>query len=239
MRRIFFRISVFAALMVAACVPDPGAPSVQNALTIEHEKAAFKFANNPQPNERIVFSGFSIVPPQGENWIETPRLPEPDPNSHAVQARLSFVKVMPQTEELGPHSIYAKVDTIFLSDWDRRLALTDPHGFMQFRMKYTLANIKVSITGKQQLISQQASLDRSVGYECFKYDLRAQDSDVSGFPDFTFLIDFHAYECIDPSAKLIVTLYYSQRVNHAGTSADIAREGEGFLKSIKFTSPIS
>jgi hypothetical protein len=199
----------------------------------------FKFADNPDPYERTKLPGFSVSAPRGENWIEGPRLPEPDPNDHQVHARLHFVKVLPQISEFGPHTIFAKVDTVFLSDWDRRLAAPNAREFMRFRMKYVMASSKVSESPRQHIISQAAELDQSIGYVCYKYDLVAEDREVKGFPNVVFVVDFHAYECIDPLFKMIVTLYYSQRVHSEAQRADIKREGENFLKSLKFTSPTS
>lgn len=228
---------VLILLVLTACNPNGGVNA--ESLATKHDNAEFKFAGNPDPNERIELPGFSVSTPRGENWIEGPRLPDPDPNDHGMQARLHFVKVLPQYPEFGPHTVFAQVGTVFLSEWDRRLASAGVREFMRFRMKYAMASDKVSVTPRQHLMSQQAKLDQSIGYTCYKYDAVLEDRGVKGFPNVAFVIDFHSYECIDPSLRMIVSLYYSQRVHPEAKPADLRREGEQFLKSLKFTSPIS
>jgi hypothetical protein len=227
--------AIFILILLIVCAPDRGARSYE-LLTNEHTSVVVRFAGNTNSDERIELPGFSVSPPRGEYWIEGPRLPEPDPNYHGVQSRLHFVRVLPQNSEVGPHMAFAQVSTMFLSEWDRRLASANVRDFMRFRMKYTMASDKVSAGPRKKLKSQRAELDRSIGYTCFKYDVVVEDRGVKGFPDVPFVSDFHFYECIDPSLKLIVSLYYGQSVHPEAKPVDISREGQKFLKSLKFTS---
>jgi hypothetical protein len=125
---------------------------------------------------------------------------------------------------------------VFLTDHDRRIAAANPRDFMQFRMKYAMASDKVAMTGTQfKLISQQAELDRTIGYTCWQYHAVTEESGVKEFPDVPFVFDVHSYECIAPSSKMIVTLNYTQRRHLEAKPVDVTREGDRFLKSLKFT----
>lgn len=199
---------------------------------------SFEFVASSGSNERIVLPGFSVSPPGGENWIER-RLPEPDPNDYGLQKRLQFVKALPQNPEYGPHTAFAEVNTIFLPRQNKRLAAANLREFMRFRMKYAMARDKVSLGSGQRLISQQAGLDNSIGYTCFKYNAVLEDRGVKGFPDTAFTIDYYAYECIDPAMKMIVSLSCFQAAHSEARLNYITQECEKFLKSIKFTARLS
>ena len=210
-----------------------GAPHFQSAF-LEHDRMTFQKSRNPQANERIELPGFSVAPPQGEDWIEGPRFPEPDPDNFGPQIRLAFIKVVRQAPEYGPHSVFARVVTTFLSEPDQRIAAANVRDFIGFRMRLTMARDKVSAAPRYGLRSQKAELDQSIGYVCWRYDLILEDRGVEKFPDAAFVIDFHSYECIDRSFKLLVTLLYSQRVHQDAKPVDISSEGNKFLKSLKF-----
>ncbi len=189
---------------------------------------------NRNPDERIELPGFSIAPPQGENWIEGPRYPEPDPDDFGPQIRLAFIKVMRQDPEYGPHSIFARVVTTFLAESDQRIAAANVRDFMRFRMRLAMARDKVSAAPRYTLRSQKAELDQSIGYVCWKYDLILEDREVEKFPGTAFVIDRHSYECINRSFKLLATLLYSQLVHPDAKPEDVSREGNKFLRSLKF-----
>ncbi len=54
-----------------------------------------------------------------------------------------------------------------------------------------------------------------------------------------FMIDYHAYECINPSLTMIVSMSYVQTVNSKAKPVDLSKEGEKFLRSLHFTSATS
>ncbi len=201
------------------------------ALT-QYKTLYFKFANNPEADVRIKFlSGFSFVAPQGENWIEGPRKPEPDPSNYGLVNRLAFVKLLPQDEERGPHTIIANVYTMRIA---RQNLTVDPQEFIRFRMRSTLAADKLVKNFK--VISQKAELDQTLGFQCFRYDAVFENYGVVGFRGLPFKIDNHLMECVAPSREFVVRLAYGQMTPPDMQPIDIAREGEGFFKSLQFTS---
>ncbi len=198
----------------------------------QYETMFFKFANNPEAENRITFlSGFTFVPPHGENWIEGPRLPEPDPNNYGLVNRLTFVKLLPQDQERGPHTVLA---TVWTMRETRQNKTIDPQEFIRFRMRSTIAADKVAKNLK--VVSQKGDLDETLGYQCFRYDVVFENYGVVGFRGVPFKIDNHVMECVAPSREFIVRLIYGQMVPPDVQPIDIAREGEGFFKSLQFTS---
>jgi hypothetical protein len=114
-------VSVAAALsLVGGCSRDENGTSLElddlNSPN-SYEAFAFKYANNPGPGERITYlSGFSLMSPQGESWIEGPREPTPDSKYHGMAHRLRFLKLFPQQEGAAPHAGGADVFTMFLAN---------------------------------------------------------------------------------------------------------------------------
>ncbi len=199
---------------------------------IQYETSYFKYANNPEPENRITFlSGFTFVPPQGENWIEGPRKPEPDPNNYGLVHRLAFIKLVPQDEERGPQTVLASVFTMRIT---RQNKTADPQDFMRFRMRTTMTADKVVKNTK--VVSQKGELDKTLGYQCFRYDAVIENYGVVGFRGQPFKVDNHLIECMAPSREIMVRLQYGQMVPPGVELIDITREGEGFFKSLQFTS---
>ncbi len=199
----------------------------------QHGNVELKLANKLALNERIQLPGFSILPPQGENWKEGPRLPEPNPASYDLQIRIRFIKELPQNPTFGPHTASAQVGTIFLPQLDRRPSSTSVREFMQFRLKLAMALDKASESTR--LISQHGQLDQSIGYTCAKYDAVMIQRGVEEFSKMMFATDYHGYECIDPSLTMIVSMSYVQTANSKAKLIDLSKEGGDFLRSLKFT----
>jgi hypothetical protein len=95
-------------------------------------------------------------------------------------------------------------------------------------MKIAAETDKVS-SGDKTLLSQTLDLDETLGYSCYRYDVVSEDSE--------FAFDFHQYSCIDPLLTFVVYLQYSQRSPLGVDPANISKEGDGFITSLKFVSP--
>lgn len=231
-------VGLFAVLalgLLTACNENENIAASQaeasEALALYEDMFA-KYANNPKPQERITFlSGFSFVPPQGENWIQGPRKPEPDPSNYGLIHRLAFAKLLPQDEERGPHTVLSNIFTMRIT---RQNMTVDPQEFMRFRMRNTLAADKV--VRNSTVVSQKAELDDTLGYRCFRYDAVFENLGVVGFRGVPFKVDHHLMECIAPSHEFIVRMQYGQMTPPDVKPIDITREGEEFLKSLQFNS---
>ncbi len=228
-------LGALIALGLGACGRNESTNASQSEASqavAQYESMSFKYANNPEPDSRITFlSGFTFVPPQGENWIEGPRKPEPDSNNYGLVHRLAFAKILPQDQERGPHTVLANVFTMRVM---RQNKTADPQDFMRFRMKATIAADKVVKNSK--MIAQKGELDETLGYQCFRYDAVFENYGVVGFRGVPFKVDNHIMECMAPSREFVVSLQYGQMVPPDVEPIDITREGEGFFKSLQFTS---
>ncbi len=232
-------------LLLSACArsDEVSAVSSDQFIGALHDSHEFAPAGNPNPNARIDLGGFSILPPQGEHWIEEPFPPKSLGGDWAL--RVLFVKVLPQPQpEQGMQSAIAAVQTMTLSPQLRQL-LQD----QQNRQKYlrALANTLVeqakveaeSQPQKFRVISEKAEPDYAIGYDCIRWDHAGEVLAVPNFEGKPFLLESHVYQCLDPSHSMLVQLGYSQRTPRALKPVDITSEGEGFLKSLRFAAPVS
>jgi hypothetical protein len=226
MRRI---ISVMIVLcVVSGCSRDENGTESNVGSPTSYEAFAFKYANNPGPGERITYlQGFSFAAPQGENWIEGPREPAPDPKNHGTVHRLRFFKLFPQQEGAALHAGGADVFTMFPA-----YKPPNPKDFMQFRLRGTMAFDK-ALTSRNTL-SQKGGLDDSLGYECFKYETVFEIRNVEGHKDVPFTVRNRMVECLSPSRNLVVRLIYGQMTAPGVQPADMTAEGEEFFRSLRF-----
>jgi hypothetical protein len=228
--KLIVALGAIVALTVSS--PDSATAAQSNSSQAPlYQKMMFKYANNPQAEQRIAYyPGFSFAPPQGENWIEGPRQPEPDASNYGLVHRMVFTKLVPQDEQRGPHSILANVHTMRVA---RQNQAVEPKELMNYRMRLTMAGDKVAKNMK--IVSQRGQLTDISGYQCFRYDLTMENYGVLGFRGIPFKIDNHLIECIAPSRELVVRMQYGQMVPPNVEPIDITREGEEFLKSLQFT----
>ncbi len=234
-------LGAFAVLAVlSACAgagrDDTAVPSLQ-AAAATHANAEGGLAGDPDPNARIEFSGFSVLPPQGAHWVETMHAP----STGTWQTGIIFWKITPQTRpESVLHTVFALVRSTPVPAAVRQQLRTpeDRQAFMRQVMNTTMEKDRLAMTGRHRPVFQKAYLDRSLGYDCFKYDLVDEDRGVAGFEDQAFTVDLHAYTCLDPALSLVVQTMYSQRTPPGERPIDLGREGEDFLMSLLFSSQI-
>ncbi len=227
MRRI---ISVLIVLcVVSGCGRNENGTQSDVGSPTSYEAFAFKYANNPGPGERITYlQGFSIVAPQGENWIEGPREPAPDQKNHGTIHRIRFFKLFPQHEGAALHAGGADVFTMFPAQKP-----LDSKDFMRFRLRGTMAFDK-ALTNRHTL-SQKGEPDDSLGYECFKYETVFENRNVEGQKDVPFTVRNRMMECLSPSRNLVVRLTYGQMTAPGVEPTDMTSEGEEFFKSLRFS----
>ena len=234
--------ALLIAALLGACAPreDDAMVSTQTVLAL-HNSHEFAPAGNPNPAARIQIDGFSILPPQGEHWIEEPY---PPAGEGGWNTRTLFIKIIAQEQpQLGPHSVIAVVQTFDLRA-DARQKLADKDSRRRFLaamsealVKSTKARAEVE-PNKYRLISAKADPDYTLGYDCLRFDLTGELLAVPHFEGRTFVLDVHTYRCIDPTHAMIVELSYSQRTPRGINPIDVTSEGEPFLKSLRFAVPI-
>jgi hypothetical protein len=221
-------------LLLAACDRPYAPASATSALESSglHDGMFLKFADNPEKQERIGRFGVSFVAPQGENWIEGPRLPKPNAENYGVQAVARFSKILAQVDD-GPHTVIAEVSISYIPPFMRDAVAADRAGFIRFLMNQTVKTTKAA-TGRIRPISVEAVLDDSLA-TCFRLDVLQEDRGVYGFANVAFPLDLHGFQCVDPSSRFVALISYSQRRPPNVKPTDLTREGEDFLKSLKFS----
>ena len=218
-------------VLCAACAANAGdSPPNLAATSAAHDTVEQDVNSTPDPKDRMQFSGFSILPPPGEHWVEIPIRGE----HGRWKIIVMFGKIVPQGDPTaGPHSVYAMAES---NDVPAPFDLSTAEArqrFLRFVMETSVEANKVA-AGRAHLLSQEAALDQSIGYECFRHDLVAEDVGVKGFEGRAFIMDMHMYTCLDPTHKQLVRLTYSQRTPRGQAAIDLTQEGEGFLKSLSF-----
>jgi hypothetical protein len=223
--------------LVAGCSgPEGGTPetAAMGAAAL-HETLTFKFAANPGKGqrERIDLAGISIVPPQGDNWIEGPHHPEPNTDYFGLQPLVTFVKVVPQ-KSADSHSVLARVLIAYLPWNERPTAANDQKDYIRYMMEKELATARVSKAGRFPVKTVEAKLDDTLGV-CFRIDMISEDRGAPGTANLPAIIDTHGYQCLAPSSRFYIFAFYTQRTPANSDPVDLTNEGEAFLKSLEFS----
>ena len=230
-------IAIFSALLLPACAVHSDYTRLHIAALQHFDVVATSKRN---PNGPIQFDGWSILPPQGEHWIEQWLIP--DRTANWVKP-IAFVKVVPQRNpEFGIHSVIAAAETHNLTESERRHAATTAgrRDFLNEGLQVLMEVDKVNAKAKQdRIISSRGQLDKSIGYDCLRYDVLVESRHVPRLQGRLYFTEYHTYACIDPGARIIVKLSYGQRVPPDAVPVDLRIEGEPFLKSVTFTPPTS
>jgi hypothetical protein len=234
---------VLIAGLLAACAAreDDAAVSTQEIIAL-HDSHAFAPAGNPNPAARIQIDGFSILPPQGERWIEEPITP---PAEEGWTFRIVFTKIIAQPQpQLGPHTVVAVAKTFnFPPELRQRLADKETRRrFLTATSQALVAKLRAEAEAepsKYRLISAKADPDYSLGYDCIKGEYTVEQLADPSFVGRVFLLEVHAYRCLDPAHSMSVEMFYSQRTPRGINPIDLTSEGEPFLKSLRFAVPVS
>lgn len=168
--------------------------------------------------ERLVFNGFSVLPPEGENWNWVGR-PGQDKSSFY---NTTFVK----------------------KDGDRtyvaRVMLADTGGEDYRDLEKLIDWLKTSEMlqegPRQKGIAYDLKKDSTLGTPCVRYDFDAEDTRPAKRPGMVFNLDGHGLTCPHPAASdVIVQIGYSRRSPKGTPYVAGLNEGERFLESVEFT----
>jgi len=229
--RVAIIMAIFAAGVLVARDCDEGAYAAASSPD-PHDVSVFRFASNPEAEKRIVFTEFSVLAPQGENWIEGPRLPEPPTKDFGIREIMKFSKLLPQDDRHGPHTALATVSVMRTTATTKAAIRKDASAFLGFRMGIVAQSNDV---GRMKLVWRQGQLDTSLGYQCFRFDFLSEDRGVPLFKDVPFKMYGHDMECISPSSDFIVALHYSERVPPEEEPVGLFRDCEVFMRSLQFS----
>ena len=172
------------------------------------------------PTERLEFEGFSILPPQGDNWFVVPSAPIIFPDV-LVQF---FKKSTPQS---GPRQPLA---TLSLG------AGPGPEGSTAERLyKLGVEYSNQPDTSRFRRISFNISPDRTLALDCMRFDWTAEARNNPRYPGSIFIMDQHGFVCLHPDLPHhSIEISYGQRRLQEELPLSLEAEGEPFVKSLLY-----
>ena len=183
-----------------------------------YEDIAYEIKVPTDPLQRMEFPGVSFVAPSGEGWFRSPTTLRRAQRGEDVA---SFFKLT-GTET---HSVLAAVQI-------GRIQPSSESALEQ--LKSTVAQ-RVGNPGRFHPTSIKTNADASISSECIRYDLAGEDLGVPGHVGLRFVAEQHGLICVHPQGRdVIMNFEYSERRLPSDAAADLAAEGERFLRSIRF-----
>lgn len=170
--------------------------------------------------QRMRLEGFSIVPPQGENWFSTPVSAQ----DAVWRSVAGFIKQPPQqtpgTAVWATTAVANLVDTPFQG----------PDQLLEQLVRSREAELQ---SPRFRLLEFKTAAGPSSG--CRRYDAVAEDRGVNEFPGTVFILTVHHTICLHPNVPtMAVNMAYSERRREGQPAAPMTAEGEPFLRGLQF-----
>ena len=177
------------------------------------------------PTKRLVFQGFSILPPQGADWFMG-RSTLPD----GTQA-VSFGKKMRETACQRPEDCTTVEASVMVKN------VTVPFQTRADILQYIeQAGREEAEKGtRMRLLEFKTAVDYTLGVECLRQDAILEDRGVPQFPGTVFIMTSHGLFCPHPdSPRYVIGVGYSHRTVQGQQPPSIEAEIEPFLYSLEF-----
>ena len=172
------------------------------------------------PTQRLEFQGFSILPPQGENWFVAPPELRRQQGSDLI---VSFLKM------LSPPSVTHTIAAVVRGGRVRLSGRSSAEVLQKFAQGYS------EPTERHRPVSVKTSLDNTLGADCVRYDGTVEDRGAPVHPGSVYILEFHGFICFHPHLQgQVIHLEYSQRRLQGEQPLSLEAEGEPFLKSLVF-----
>jgi hypothetical protein len=239
------------AVVFGLCLALAGFCSAAETQTIPLDCKGMKTSAVGQQRIEVPASGFSVLPPQGENWCMSPMasgffffkhpvsveiLAQRPSRSDLFQVVLQTVRFMgmalalPEfgTEHPSPDQLKVVVDE-----------LISHHFFAQ-----VVGGI--SSAGRRfQLVESHSAIDRSYGASCVRFDAKVEQREaylapadvVMNLNFFNNLVCAHPQPASPKSSLVWLSFVEVYREGDQSAAAALSREVEPFLRSLEFTGP--
>jgi len=159
--------------------------------------------------------GYSVLPPQGKNWFELRR---------DKQQALFGKKI-----ESPTHSFVATATSGLISE-----KFSTRESFHAYVNKMRTADADST---RFRIVEFNSEVDTTFPAWCIRYHFKRTDREAVLAQNRTLLLEDYGVTCLHPvKSDLVVDVGYSERGRSAEISADLRAEGEGFMRSLKFTS---
>jgi len=161
---------------------------------------------------RIGFNGYSVLPPEGDHWYLTEK---------------SETAVILEKQISGLHMFYATaVASPLLINFD------SPGEFVAWVKK---KRDRDSDPTRFRLIEHVEKPDRLFGAYCSRYYWKSVDTQLPKTHGATFILEMNGYSCMHPAApSLLIDIGYSEEYDPANHTPIDKKEGEEFLRTLRF-----
>jgi hypothetical protein len=180
--------------------------------------------------ERLVFQGFSVLPPQGQGWLIIPAGDEDPPRARTV---VSLGKPLRERRTTRPEELHTGGARVLVLDvQDTRF--DSPEAYRRF----VEDEAKRGLTGRRfrQIESRYAIEPEGPAPLCVRHETVVEDSQVPGFRGAVFVLAARGLRCVHPHwPQYLVDVSYSQRMHRGQPFALLEPEGEPFIQSLRFT----
>ena len=167
----------------------------------------------PAPDVPYELEGYSILPPQGQDWFELKR---------DRQTVFFGKKIASRT-----HAFIATAMSAPIAD-----KFEAPDAFRDYIGRV----LPLRGEGRHRVTENRVETDKGAGRFCVKYQVKAEDRDAPYAEGKTLSAETFGVTCLHPdSPNLIISVSYTERGSPAETSAELRAEGESFVRSLKFT----
>jgi hypothetical protein len=233
------------------CLVFAGFCSAADSISIPLDCRGLKASAVGQQRIDVPVSGFSVLPPEGENWCVSPMasgffffkhpasvelLAQPPSDSDLFQVVLQTVRFMgmalalPEfgTEHPSPDQLKVVVDE-----------LISHHFFSQ-----VVGGVS-SAERRFQLVKSHSAIERSYGASCVRFDAKvAEQGAYLAPPDVVMNLNFsnnlvcaHPQPASSKSGLVWISFVEVYREGDRSAAATLSREVEPFLRSLEFTGP--
>ena len=239
-------------IVCGLCLVLAGFCSAADSISIPLDCKGLQASGAGQERIQVPDSGFSVLPPQGENWcvrsmaspgftffkhpvnVEIPAQP-PTPNDlfQVVLQTVRFMGIAVALPEFGTH--YPSPDQLKVVVDD----LVANHFFSQ-----VVGGIS-SVERHFQLVDSHSAIDRSFGASCVRFDAKVEELGAYLAPaDVVINLNFlsnlvcaHPQPTSTKSSLVWIGFVEVYGEGDQSAAATLSREVEPFIRSLEFTGP--
>lgn len=210
-KRLYPALLLFCGALTISCVTAPKRPILIPVTS---------------PIQRIEFQGFSLLPPNGENWFLAFSLPE-EFGGQRVPYIAVFLKKLPDEED-------GRIIAATVTSEKIKQTFRTPEEYLNF-IKNALGKSIEKIGYK--LIKSRVSLDATPGPYCVRYDISYKVLGVPQFHTSAVILETRGLRCLHPDfPRVLIDISYKQQYRQEESPFALESEGDGFLKGLIFTS---
>jgi hypothetical protein len=238
-------------LVCGLCLALAGICSAADSISIPLNCKGLQASGAGQQRIEVAAAGFSVIPPQGENWcvrstasgftffkhpasVEIPaQPPTPDDLFQVVLQTVRFMGIAVALPEFGTHHPSPDQLKVVVDE------LISNHFFSQ-----VVGGIS-SAERRFQLVESDSTVDGSLGASCVRFDAKVAEQGAYLAPSGVVIIlhFFNNLVCAHPqptsatSSLVWIGFVEVYREGDPSAAATLSQEVEPFLRSLEFTGP--